>query len=82
MMWQDLRKVVPDSGSSILISISGNCYFAKAFKRQDGSLIFVLSQTYKALFDIKNELLPCYALEQLQRRYAYWSLFTNPGEKR
>lgn len=49
---------------------------------QDGSLIFVLSQTYKALFDIKNELLPRYALEQLQRRYAYWSLFTNPGEKR
>lgn len=80
MMWQDLRKVTPDSGNSILVSILGNCYFSKAFKRQDGSMIFVLSQTYKALFDIKNELLPCYTLEQLQRRNAYWSLFNTPGE--
>ena len=60
MNWQDLRKVDPDPGKVLQIFCSGNCYFAKAFKRQDGSMIFVVSQTYKALFDIKNELLPCY----------------------
>lgn len=80
MHWQDLRKVVPDTGKILQIFCNENCYYAKAFKRQDGSMIFVLSQTYKALFDIKNELLPFYTLEQLQKRYAYWSLFTKPGE--
>lgn len=82
MHWQDLRKVDPDPGKMLQIFCSGNCYFAKAFKRQDGSMIFVLSHTYKALLDIKNELLPFYTLEQLQKRYAYWSLFTKPGESK
>lgn len=82
MYWQDLRKVTPDPGKILQIFCNENCYYAKAFKRQDDSMIFVLSQTYKALFDIKNELLPCYTLEQLQKRYAYWTLFTKPGEAR
>ncbi len=58
MHWQDLRKVIPDPKKVLQIFCSGNCYFAKSFERQDGSMIFVVSQTYKALFYIKTELLP------------------------
>ena len=82
MNWQDLRKVTPDTQKMLLLCVNNNFYFAKAFVLpKSGNLVFILSQTYKALtLDIKNELYPCYTLEQLQKRYTYWTTLTKPGE--
>lgn len=82
MHWQDLRKVVPDPGKILLLFIKNNCFFAKAVLTKDKRMIFIVSYTYKALLDIREEMLPFYTLEQLQKRYAYWTLFTKPGETR
>ena len=78
MNWQLLRNVKPNTGKIILLHVKDCCYFARLLRCKDGQEIMVVSYTFKPLLDIKNEMLPCFTLEQLYHWKAYWSLYTRP----
>ena len=78
MNWQLLRNVKPNTDKIILLHVKDFCYFARLLKCKDGREIMVVSYTFKPLLDIKNEMLPCFTLEQLYHWKAYWSLYTRP----
>lgn len=82
MYWQSFKKVPPDPNKLLQIYVHDNCYFARSLKLNDGKLIFITSLIYAELFDVKHKLVPFFTFEQLQKRDAYWSLFTKPGEQR
>lgn len=78
MHCQDLRNLTSDPGKILQLFIKNNCFFAKEVLTKDNRMIFIVLYSYKALLDIRGEMLPFYTFEQLQKRYAYWSLFTKP----
>lgn len=82
MYWQSLNENKPDPKKILFLHVNGICYFAKAAILKDGQMIFAVSYTFKALLNIRNEMLPFFTLEQLCRRNAFWSLYTQPGETR